>query len=549
MEYLVDAAQMKSADCFTSDMIGIPPLVLMERAALAMEKTLREHFASSGPSGSPLIRIYCGRGNNGADGLACARLAASEGFRTDIRVLPGRSGKPAVSKEEGYSDAFLAQYRILKNLGISVGFFDPDESGAAGTEIKADTDDPADPIHPADADTDAVVDAVCGTGLEKELTGPAAAAVREMERLHTYGVYVLAADIPSGISAADGHVCGTAVHADDTVTFAFRKRGHVFYPGTAYVGRVTVHDIGIPETALGSREEISKCLFTMDAGDLTALHRRPDGNKGTFGKALIIAGNRGSCGAALLSARAAFRAGAGMVRLFTPEANRIIVQESLPEAMLSAYDPDEPEETGEELRRAMAWADLTAAGPGMGTDRAASEILHAVLTEYSRDGASGKLVLDADALRMIAADETLSDLLAAHAAAVSVILTPHLGEFAALAHCTAAVAAVRRFDLSDQLALRYRAAVICKDARTLVTGEDLRHFMNTAGNDGMATAGSGDVLTGVTAALSMLEKEPFRAACFAVLVHALAGDAAAAHKGRSAMMAGDISEALQYILP
>jgi NAD(P)H-hydrate epimerase len=287
----------------------------------------------------------------------------------------------------------------------------------------------------------------------------------------------------------------------------------------------------------------------MDAGDLAALQRRPDGNKGTFGKALIIAGNRGSCGAALLCARAAFRAGAGMVRLFTPEANRVIIQESLPEAMLTVYDPEETEETREALRKAMEWADLTAAGPGMGTDRTAAGILRTVLTEYGREGAAGRLVLDADALRMIADDETLADLLAAHASGVSVILTPHLGEFAALAHCTAAEAADRRFDLSDQLARRYHAAVICKDARTLVTGEDLRHFMNTAGNDGMATAGSGDVLTGIAAAFSMQEKEPFRAACFAVLVHALAGDAAAEHTGRSAMMAGDISEALQNILP
>ena len=529
MEYLVDATQMKNADRYTSDTIGIPPLVLMERAALAMEETLKKHFALGGPSGAPLIRFYCGRGNNGADGLACARLAASDGFRTDIRVLPGRSGKTEVSEEEGCSDAFLAQYRILKNLGISAGFYDPERSGAAAA--------------------DAVVDAVCGTGLEKELTGPAAAAVREMERLHTDGVYVLAADLPSGISATDGHVCGTAVHADDTVTFAFRKRGHVFYPGTVYCGRVKVQDIGIPVSALGIIGDPAGCLFTLDAGDLAALRRRPDGNKGTFGKALIIAGNRGSCGAALLCARAAFRAGAGMVRLFTPEANRIIIQESLPETMLTVYDPEETEETREALRRAMDWADLTAAGPGMGTDRTAAGILRTVLTEYGREGTAGRLVLDADALRMIAADETLADLLAAHASGVSVILTPHLGEFAALAHCTAAEAADRRFDLSDQLARRYHAAVICKDARTLVTGEDLRHFMNTAGNDGMATAGSGDVLTGIAAALSMQEKEPFRAACFAVLVHALAGDCAAEHTGRSAMMAGDISEALQNILP
>ena len=290
--------------------------------------------------------------------------------------------------------------------------------------------------------------------------------------------------------------------------------------------------------------------------------RDPNGNKGTFGKVLILAGRKNMCGAALLAAQACMASGAGMVKIFTHEANRLIVQQSLPEALLDTYEDSEaPGELREKLLDSLKWADVAAAGPAMGTGSVSRLLLKTVL-EYTADGPLRGLVLDADALRMLADDGSFGKLLAGRRESLPCVLTPHLAEFAALAGCGIRECILRRAELVPQQADLLRCTVACKDARTLVaSAQNSLLYLNSSGNSGMAAAGSGDVLTGMTAAMLALfsgsgssgssfftehdRVSGFEAACCAVYLHGLAGDLAARLHGEQGMTARDLIEALR----
>ena len=536
MKYILTGTEMAEADRLTSEKIGIPSIVLMERAALAVADEISERFGDA-----ERITILAGPGNNGADGLAAGRLLTDRGYRVQFLLLTDKMPKADSSS--------MIQRRILE---------------AYGADVRAFEDRALEEFGP-----DVIVDALFGTGLGRPLTEKAAhmAEFTGNYRDRT-GCKVVGLDIPSGVSSDDGQILGAAFSCDLTVTFAYYKRGHFLFPGREYCGETVLREIGIRDLSFRFRESGLPEAFMYERCDLPELlgKRSGGGNKGTFGKILIAAGSFSMCGAALLCAEASMRSGAGMVKLFTREENRLIVQQALPEAMLTTYEAFSSEKEGEKKRerealrqsliRDLDWADVVVAGPAIGLSEEGRCVVRTILEYGAEDGSVSRnrkrplsgMVLDADAVRLIAQDDELDLLLQKRAGDTACVLTPHLAEFADLVHVSVREAAGERIPLLRQAAERYKCTVLGKDAVTMIVSSGDRSVcMVTNGNSGMATAGSGDVLSGITGA--MLASVPDRAgsgrkaAEAAAFVHAEAGRLCRERMGERAMLAGDILRA------
>ena len=494
MKYLVSASEMREYDSNTIKKTGIPACVLMERAALAAAETIEERCG--GWSGSRHVLVMAGMGNNGGDGLAVARLLSEKDYQVEVWLVGDRAKASAQWKQ---------QMEILRNYPVEC------------------TD------RPKRREYAALVDALFGVGLSRAVEGVYAEAIDAFQGLEGWK---LALDMPSGIDTDTGRILGRAVEADATVTFGFCKRGLVLYPGCGYAGEVRVADIGISTRSFYGRKPR---MFAYDE-DISALLPKRDGggNKGTFGKVLLVAGSVNMAGAAVLAAKAAYRAGAGMVKVITPPENRIILQQAVPEALLG---------TSENLETGMEWADVAAIGPGLGKGREALVCLEQVIREGRKP-----LLVDADGLNLLSEQPELSQLLAGQGkAGRTIVLTPHVGELARLlghsvAECKADLAAA-----GSALAACLGAVVAAKDARTFICREGREICVNLSGNCGMATAGSGDVLAGIVAALLAQGMEGFQAAAVGAYVHGRAGDCVTAKLGPYACTAGDIAEAAAVV--
>lgn len=503
MKYVLKADEMKACDRYTIEKIGIPSMVLMERAALSVVCALKEEGLTQ--RGRRRVLIAAGTGNNGGDGLAIGRLLSERGMEVTFYLEGSRD---RLSKET------KAQLDILENLGFS---------------IRSKWED---------AEYDIVIDALFGIGLSREITGNYRKAIDKINDYGKRNAFICSVDIASGVCADTGKIYGSAVRADLTVTFAFAKRGHFLYPGKACTGKLKAADIGIPEKSLAA---VDAPGFYYEEKELSGLlpERCPWGNKGTFGKVLLLAGSRNMSGACLLCGRSILRAGAGMLKIMTPECNREIVQQSLPEALLDTWEELPKEQT---VAKALAWADVVVAGPGMGVGEDARRMIKQVLAE-----ASHPLVLDADGLNLLSMHGDLWRL--AEEYEKSLILTPHPGELARLLHRKMEEYHTDREKLAFTLAEKLGAVVIAKDAATLAVENGRREiYLNTSGNDGMAAAGSGDVLAGIVGGLLAQGMGRFEAACLSTYLHGLAGDFARRQKGAYGMMAGDICEALTQVM-
>ena len=504
MKYVVTASEMKACDHGTIEQAGIPSMVLMERAALAVAEVIIKRYPDRNR-----ILIVAGKGNNGGDGLAIGRLLAKAGRQVTFFQLQGN-----------YSEEAGKQREILLHLGFSICDTWPD------------------------GEYDIIIDALLGIGITGEVREEARAMIRKIneyrcsfqgktsfhgekagaERLDGISPVICAVDLPSGIDTDTGAVCGEAVKADLTVTFQYRKKAHLLYPGKEYCGRVYLRDVGIEnygicaETAFTYEKEEAKNLLPQ---------RKTSGHKGTFGKVLLYAGSREMSGAALLCTRAVLCSGAGMLKVLTEESNHTLLHMVLPEAML-ATDPVKD----------LEWADVLVAGPGIGTSKETKENLAILLRE-----AKIPMVLDADALNLIAEDPALMELVKEKASKQPVILTPHPGEFLRLSGF-----AMTDYEQEREKAIRTfqeqsHCILVSKDACTVVT-DGAALYLNSTGNDGMATAGSGDVLTGVIGSLLAQGLPAFEAASKGVFLHGLAGDEAALKKGKHGMIASDLIENL-----
>ena len=309
MDYAVTAQQMKAVDQNTIKNIGIPSMVLMERAALAVAEAA-EHMAKERNLGKKArILAVCGTGNNGADGVAAGRILQGRGYNVCLLL---------VGNTEHDSEEMKTQKQIARNLDLA-------QCTAAEYQ---------------EAPGDIILDAVFGIGLGREIGGEYRKVLEMLASLREqYGTGVIAVDTPSGIHGTTGEIMGIALEADITVTFGFAKTGLLLYPGKYYAGNLVVADIGFPQASLLKAGWDAK-LITPD--DLSWLPKRqPDGNKGTFGKVLVIAGSRGMSGAAYFSALGAYRTGAGLVKILTVPENLQVLQTQLPEAIISCYDPDQ----------------------------------------------------------------------------------------------------------------------------------------------------------------------------------------------------------------
>ncbi len=517
MKYAVSSSEMKIYDRNTSEHFGLPTMVLMERASVAVADRIGEWISERSANRRYKALIVAGCGNNGGDGVCVARLLKQRGVDVSLCIV----GDPVKM-----SELLISQLKIAANYGILPEKFSEIKNGKSGR------------------DYDIYVDALFGIGLSRPLVGDSLDAVRFINRCKeemAEDIFVVSVDISSGVSADTGEVFGEAVRSDATVTFNFKKLGHILYPGCSYSGEILVSDVGITWESFLQREPMA-VYFDGKPTDLLP-KRIASANKGTNGKVLIVAGSRNISGACILAASACIKSGAGMVRVFTAIENAEAVRALLPEAILDVYEDFEP--IRDKLKEAMRWSTQAVIGPGIGCEGKGIELVSVMLKEYDKN-----LVMDADALNIIAEDEELFNMTSNYCTnGKKLILTPHMGEFARLFKSNIRDCKKNILLYPKDLAKKLHATIICKDARSIVAdSNEKKIYINVSGNDGMASAGSGDVLSGITGAFINMSMDSFHIAIAAAYIHGRAGDIAASRKGRYSMVASDIYEALPEIL-
>lgn len=501
---ICNSAQMQAIDSRTINEYGIPGVVLMERAGLAVCRII----LNRNPRPDRAV-IIAGVGNNGGDGFVVARELRNHGI--DVRVyLLADPGKLK-------GDALL-NYMVIERLGMDIRIF----RSAAGLKLGT-----------GEAGT-VIVDAIFGTGLTREVKGLYLAAIR---KINQSGIPVVAVDIPSGLSADTGRALGDSVRATDTVTFGLPKRGHYLYPGPLYTGRLTVADIGFPEESL-SAEGIR--LRTLDIRDAAALlpERPPHGHKGTFGHLLVIAGSRGKAGAASLAAVAALRSGCGLVTIGVPEGQIASITRKHPELMTLPLTENSggaiSSKAISEICLAAEKASAVAIGPGISVCGDTLTLVRDVLQKIQKP-----MLIDADAINCMMGDAGFLKRVKSR-----IVLTPHPAEFGRLVNLETVDVQSDRVAVVERFIRDLPHVLVLKGAHTLIASDSDGIFMNISGNAGMATAGSGDVLTGVVGAMLAAGMAPFEAAAAGVHIHGLAGDMAAEHQSQRSLMATDIIKSL-----
>lgn len=509
---LPTGTQMQAVDREAIEGMGVPSLDLMERAGEGVAGAVRGHIeGAKGPA-----VIVCGRGNNGGDGLVAARLLAGAGVHVKVWL--------ATDPERFSGDAGANWERLLEEA--------PGLSGEV--EILPYGEEPVAPSALAEAWRDAgvIVDALLGTGVVGAPRPPLDAWITAM---NISGPPIVAVDIPSGVNADTGAVEGVAPLAADTVTMALPKRGLLLYPGREHAGRIRVVDIGIsPEAA--DRQAIDSEVLTHAWAVLALPLRAADSHKGDYGRVVAVAGSAGMMGAGRLVAAAAYRAGAGLVRHAAPASLLAIAHAGRDEVMVTPLEDGGtgrfiPLE-GNALAEVYAWADAVALGPGLGT---AEETAAFVRQALMHDDPDLPLVLDADGLNLLAADREQRK-----GWAGQVVITPHPGEAARLLGVAGAEVVADRFAAALELARRYDAVAVLKGAPTIIAEREGHTALCPLGNPGMASGGTGDVLTGVILGLLGQGLSAFRAAALGVYLHALSGDLAALDLGEWSLTAGDL---------
>ena len=491
---IATAAELREADRQALQDLGLPGACLMQSAGEALARACGD---------APRIAFLCGKGNNGGDGFVAARHRKLAG--NDVTVFL------AAPASQLRGDA-AAHFAPLAALGI-----------------------PLLPLENAHLRPfDLLVDCLLGTGARGAPTGVLAQAITAA---NASGVPILACDLPSGVDADTGQVPGEAIRANQTLTLAALKPGLLLYPGAEHAGKVTVAPIGLPFLK-ESRQELTTADWVRRV--LPKRTQGRDANKGAFGTLVVLAGSRGMAGAAVLTATAALRAGAGLVYLALPTSLVSVVAVMAPELVLKPL-PETPEGThgGEgaflELLFLLERADAIAMGPGMTAGLPVQELIAELVTQ-----ARLPLVIDADGLNALA---HRADLLRARRGC-SVVLTPHPGEMGRLLGRQTADIQANRPDAAQQCAKTFGAVALLKGARTLIATPEGTLYYNREGSVALATAGSGDVLTGVIAALLASGLSAPDAARAGAYWHALAGECAEKEIGRVGVLATEIRERL-----
>ena len=522
---VLTAEQMREADRLTTERHGIPSLQLMENAGAAVADYLAETFPDLSTRN---ILVLCGKGNNGGDGFVVARR------------LRERSAPPRVllfAEPSAVRGDAAENLRLWQEGGGELFLVASTREWAAAREILAEAD--------------LIVDALLGTGVKGPVEGLASViedvnAWRLKGRARIRGACprsVIAVDMPSGLPSGDEDFGGPVIRADATVSFTAPKVGQLLSPRADCVGQLLVREIGTPRELLDDDSTLK--LHWLEAGEFRTLPlvRKTDANKGSYGHALLVAGSVGKSGAAVLGGRAALRVGAGLVTVATPADVLPVVAAGMPEMMTAPLLATEEGTASlgnldyDRFGQVAQGKSVLAIGPGLSTNHETQQFIRAVLQNFSLP-----IILDADGLNAFAghADELRArkpELLA---------LTPHPGEMGRLLDTTSRDVQARRLEIALEAAVRWQAFVILKGSHTILATPDGRAYVNTTGNAGMATGGTGDVLTGMLAGLTAeFGTENWeRVLGLGVYLHGLAGDVAAERMGQAPLVASDLIEAL-----
>jgi NAD(P)H-hydrate epimerase len=493
---ILSAAQIKEADQYTIDNEPVSSVNLMERASRLCTEWLMNKF-----NGEYVFVVVCGNGNNGGDGLCIARQLAAAGRKSEVKIIrPAKNDSPD----------FRHNLERLKHANV------PCEEFTVSFSLR----------NNLNSQHVVIIDAIFGSGLSREADGLAAEAIAAINNAPFPKVAI---DIPSGLFCDDNstnpyhHI----VRADYTLTFQAPKLAFMFSENGPYVGQFQILDIKLHPAFLADVQ--TPMHFISHEGVKQIIGERTKfGHKGTYGHALIVAGSEGKTGAAILCARAALRAGAGLVSAFVPKVSRDVMQEAVPEVM--TITSEEEKYIGGPIP--LGKFDAIGLGPGLGTAKETEQSLKALVSEQIKG-----TVWDADALNILSENKTWHSFLAAQT-----ILTPHPGEFDRLTEKHSS--GWSRMISQRAFAVKNNVIVVLKGAHTSIALPDGRVYFNSTGNPGMATAGSGDVLTGIITSLLAQGHSPVHAAVVGVFLHGLAGDLAASVRGTHSMIAGDIIENL-----
>jgi len=509
---VVTAEEMRVIDRRTIEGYSIPGSVLMERAGLAVASRIKEAFSPR------KVIIIAGSGNNGGDGLVVARNLYNEGW--DVKVF-------LTEKPEDLKGDALLQYKIAVKFGLKI--YPINEFLTNYSSLIT---------HHC-----ILVDALFGTGLSKNVTGALSEVISYLNRSN---VPIFSVDIPSGISSDNGQIMGEAVRADYTVTFGLPKRGHLLYPGAQHSGKLFIEDIGFPKELLNS-EKLHIELLTKDKVSPLIPKRPRYSHKGNYGHVLIVAGSKGKTGAAIMAAKACLRSGAGLVTLGIPKSLADVFQSRVTEEMILAL-PDKGDGTLSQrasrviLNFLNERATILAIGPGIGISSDTKKLMEILIKTSTTP-----MLIDADGINSLKGERAIFSKLKA-----PIILTPHLGEMARLLGKQKGVSVKtqdierNRINVPVSFAKETGTYLVLKGVPTIIAGPDGMAYINSTGNPGMASAGTGDVLTGMISAFLSQGLSPIHASILGVYMHGFAGDSAATEKGEHPLIATDIIEKIPF---
>ena len=507
---IVTASQMRSIDEKTIDVAGIPGIVLMENAGRAIVQSIYSNF----PEASR-IAILVGKGNNGGDGLVIARHLVM----FDVSVIVFLFSPP-----DGFQGDAQTNLSIVQKLGVPM------------REVNSETD--LNQIEESLTGVDLVVDSIFGTGLRGGIHGYIADAIRLVNKM---SMPILAVDIPSGLNADGGRVEGACICADITLTIGLPKLGLLTYPGVASTGGLEIvptYEVGFPESIIATHNISLNWMQREDAVRLLP-DRIPDSYKTNYGRVFVVAGSIGMTGAAALASESVLRVGAGLVTLGIPASLNQVLEVKLTEVMTLPLP-----ETNQGSIALAAESEIEeyigqtnsvlAIGPGLSQHVETVELVHRLVSQHD-----APMVVDADALNAIAQDLEILKLLDSRS-----VLTPHPGEMSRLLGVPVSEIEADRVNISQKFARDHRLVLVLKGVPSIIARYDGQVWINSTGNAGMATAGIGDVLTGVIAGLIAQGIDSFEAAVLGVYVHGFAGDLVSESVGQHGMVAGDLLEYL-----
>lgn len=489
---VVNVSQMRELEQIAIEEYGVPSLLLMENAAAGFVSALQ---SETGPVSGKKIHIFCGRGNNGGDGFAIARMLHNLNADVSITLL--------FDETTAAGDAKI-NLEIVKKMGIPF---------SESTQC---------------LNCDIIVDAIFGTGFHGETEGTAKTCI---DLINESTAYTASVDIPSGVAADTGRASASSVYADLCVTFAALKPGHLLFPGRAHFKKLIKTDISVPIQVIN---QLQSGYDVIDKSKAKLIpERKANSHKGSFGKALAFVGSLGMSGAAVLSSSAVLKSGAGMATAAVPETALNTVASHLTSVMtlpLPCENGVLTENAAELLLEKLKHQDVLLAGCGIGTSEAAKKTIYRLVTENEKP-----MVLDADGLNAVSAcPEILSR------KKCELILTPHLVEFSRLTGLSVSEIKENPISAARTFALKYQVTLVLKDAVTVVVGKTGTVFVSPCSNSGLATAGSGDVLAGIITGLLAQGAKPEDAAVCGVYIHLAAGHTARKAKGEYGMTSEDL---------